>query len=194
MTSRFPRAFAALAIGMMILAALPAAVLGHAELDTATPADGSTVDGTPDLIELLFTEAVTEGSSLELRAGDDAVLATGGPDPAGTIRMTLVPPTLDSGTYTIRWTARASDGHVERGTVTFTVAVSKPTPSPTAAPSITPVPTASAAPTPEVTPSPSPAPADPTAAGGDAIVPIVAAVVLLGVLGAFLLRRRSGAA
>jgi len=189
-------------MSVMILAGLPATALGHAELDTSTPADGSTVDGTPDLIELLFTEAVTEGSSLELRAADDTALATGGPDPAGTIRMTVVAPTLEPGIYTVRWTARAADGHVERGTVTFTVAEPPPSPSPTptpsAAPSATPAPTPSPPPTPEVTPSPSPttspAPTDPTAAGGDAIVPIVAAILLLGVLGAYLFRRRSGAA
>ena len=200
MTSRYPRAVATLAIGVMILAGLPATALGHAELDTATPADGSTVEGTPDLIELLFTEAVTEGSSLELRGADDTVLATGGPDPAGTIRMTLIPPTLGPGTYTVRWTARAADSHVERGTVSFTVVEPPPTPSatPTPAPSVTAAPTPSPTPTPEATPSPSPTPSpeptDPTAAGGDVLIPIVAAVVLLGVLGAYLVRRRSGAA
>lgn len=192
------RLLGACALTAVLLLAVPGTAVAHAELETATPADGSTVEGTPDLIELLFTEAVIEGSSLELRSAADTVLATGGPDPAGTIRMTVVPPTLEPGVYTVRWAARTEDGHVERGTVSFTVAEppATPSPTPTPAPSVTAAPSPS--PTPEPTPSPSPtlspAPTDPTAAGGDVLIPIVAAVVLLGVLGAYLLRRRSGAA
>jgi len=189
------------ALAILLLLALPGMAFAHAELETATPADGSTVEGTPDEIVFLFTEAVFEGSSLELRSAADAVVATGGPDPAGTIRMAIVPPTLEPGTYTVRWTAIASDGHVERGTVTFVVTAPptpSPTPAPTPAPSASASPTASPTSTPDATPSPTPAPSaaptDPTAGSGDVLIPIVVALVLLGALGASLLRRRNSAA
>jgi len=189
------------ALAILLLLALPGTAAADAELETAIPADGSTVEGTPDEIVLLFTQPVFEGSSLELRSAADEVLATGGPDPAGTIRMAIVPPTLESGTYTVRWTSIASDGHVVRGTVTFVV-TAPPTPSPTPEP--TPAPSASASPaasptstpdaTPSHTPAPSAAPTDPTAGSGDVLIPIIAALVVLGALGVYLLRRRSGAA
>jgi LPXTG-motif cell wall-anchored protein len=187
-------------LATLLVLAIPGVASGHAELETATPADGTTVEGTPDVIELLFTEAVSEGSSLELRSSSDAVIATGGPDPAGTTRMTLTPADLAPGGYTVRWTAVADDGHVERGTVAFTVLAPAPTPSPTPAPTGTPAvtpsssPSASPSPTPTPAPSPSADPTDSTGGTTDVIIPIVAAVVLLGALGAYLLRRRAGGA
>lgn len=189
------------ACAVLLLLAVPGTAAADSELETATPADGSTIEGTPDEIELLFTQPVFEGSSLELRSAADVVIATGGPDPAGTVRMALVPPTLEPGAYTVRWTTIASDGHIVRGTVTFVV-TAPPTPSPTPEP--TPSPSASASPSasptstsdasPSPTPGPSAAPTDPTAGAGDAVIPIVAALVLLGGLGAYLLRRRGSAA
>jgi methionine-rich copper-binding protein CopC len=202
--SRSTLARAALAAALLFFI-LPLTVAAHAELESASPADGSTVEGTPDQIVLVFSEAVDAGrSSLELRSAADAVVATGAPDPADPTRMVLEPPELDPGAYTIRWTSVAADGHVERGTVAFTVTTPPPTPTPTPtrtptpAPSATPAPTASPTPTPAAASSPTPAPsappAEPTAGTGDVLIPILAGVVLLGGFGAFLLRRRSGGA
>lgn len=187
----------------LLLISLPLPAAAHAELDSATPADGSAVEGTPDEIVLVFTEGVDAGrSSIELRSSADIVLATGGADPADTTRMILEPPALPelpAGAYTIRWTAVADDGHVERGTIAFTVTAPAPTPTPTPtpAPSATPAPTAPLSPSPDMTASPTPAPSaaptEPAGSGGDVLIPIVAGLVLLGAFAAWLLRRRGGA-
>src|SRR6185295_12063135 len=42
----------------LLLILVPSAVLGHAELDTASPADKSTVTGSPPELVFTFTEAV----------------------------------------------------------------------------------------------------------------------------------------
>lgn len=191
---------AALAAAFLLIS-LPLPAAAHAELASANPADGSAVEGLPDEIVLVFTEAVDAGrSSIELRSSADAVLATGGADPADATRMIIEPPALPElapGAYTIRWTAVADDGHVERGTIGFTVTAPAPTPTPTPAPSVTPTPTVSSAPTPDVTASPTPAPSaaptEPAGGSGDVLIPIVAGLVLLGAFGAWLLRRRGGA-
>jgi methionine-rich copper-binding protein CopC len=188
----------ALALSLLTLALTPALALGHAELETSTPADGSTVEGSPGQIVLTYSEATIEGSSLTLRDSSGAVIATGGPDPADATRMTIDPPELAPGTYQIESAARSADGHLDRVTVSFTVTPAPtPTPTPTPAPTAEPTATPSAPPTPSPDPSPTPAPSaepsDPTAGTGDVLIPILAAVAILGALGAYLLRRRGRA-
>jgi hypothetical protein len=132
---------------------------------------------------------------MTLRDASGAQLAKGAVDPADDTVMRLVPPNLAPGTYEIRWTSAATDGDILRGTLHFQLA--SPTPSPTAAPTATSTATASASatPAPSVVASPSPAPSASTgparASGADVLLPIIAALVLVGVLGAVLLRGRS---
>ena len=185
----------ALTLSLLTLGLAPTLVLAHAELETSTPADGSTVEGSPEEIVLVYTEPVIEGSSLTLRDAGGAVVATGGPDPADATRMTIDPPELAPGTYQIESAARSADSHVDRVTVSFTVTPA-PSPTPTATPARTAVPTVtpSAEPTPSPEPSPTPVPSgdpsDPTVGTGDVLIPILTAVAILGALGAYLVRRR----
>ena len=105
--------------------------------------------------------------------------------------------TLAPGAYVIRWTAVAEDGHVERGRLTFTVEEPTPSPSPTPAPTEAASESASASPsaspvaTPTATPAPSPsADTTPVASGGtDVLLPIVAALAIVGVVAYLVLRR-----
>ena len=191
------RLVVALALSLLTLGLTPAFVLAHAELETSTPADGATVEGSPDEIVLVYSEAVVEGSSLTLRDAASAVVATGGPDPADATRMTIDPPELGPGTYRTESAARSADGHTDRVTLSFTVApVPSPTPTATPAPTAVPtvMPSASATPSSEPSPTPVPSaePSDPTAGTGDVLIPILTAVAILGALGAYLLRRRGG--
>jgi hypothetical protein len=108
-------------------------------------------------------------------------------------------PLLD-GTYTVRSTATSTDGHTERVTWSFTVAVAA-SPSPTAEPtptasaepsSASPTPAATPSPSIEATPSPSATagPSDPTSGGGsDVLLPILAALAIVAVGAGFLLLR-----
>lgn len=158
-----------IAFGMAgVLALIPSAVFAHAELAASTPTDGSTVSGTPPIIELTFTEALTAKSSLELVGPAGSIASGSPPAPSEPTTMTIDPPTLEPGEYSVRWTAATDDGHIERGAITFTVVAPPPTPSPSPDPSATaeatptPSPTATAAP---ASPTPTPGPSEPV--GGD---------------------------
>ena len=197
-TSVIRRRFRAAAVVAAVLVALlasPVAVLAHAELETVDPADGATVTVAPTEIVMTFSEALDPAKSSIVVAliGGDEVASGGVVDPAEPTRMTLAIPELTAGEYELRWTsASAVDGDLDRGTTMFTYAPPPPTPSATA--SAAPSPTPPASPASSTSPSPSPSPsADGTPASAtDVIVPIVAAIVVLVVLGGWLLSRSRG--
>jgi copper resistance protein C len=194
-------------LAVLLLLLIPAGVTAHAELVSTTPEDDVTVEGTPTEIVAAFSAPLeVDGSRLSLRdaAGDEVV--RGGLDPEDATRLVIVdPPDLVPGVYTVRWTAATDDGHIERGTWSFTV-VPPPTPEPTPEPTPSAEPSATAAPTPEPTetptaaPTPSAAPSDgpgpddgASDVGADVLLPIVAGLAIVGVAGGFLMSRRSRA-
>lgn len=204
-----------------ILLALPAATLAHAALDTASPGPDSVVESQPEALVATFTEPVDPAkTTMEIRDAGGAVVARGAAadiDDAG-LTMTISLPTLADGTYEVRWTTAALDGHIERGTYRFTVVIVaaaspslepslEPPASPSAAssPSPTPVPvspsptpvTSSPVATPSASPalsasaSPSPVDAGSAASEGAAVLlPVLAALAVVGALAVWFLRRR----
>jgi methionine-rich copper-binding protein CopC len=198
MSNRHTRLWAALLAFVVLLTLAPTTALGHAELDTASPADKSTVTGSPPEIVFTFTEPVVPAkSSLKLVNSSGAIVADGSTvDPADAKKMHLVVPTQPPGKYTVRWTtASALDGDLDHGTTTFTIAAASPSPSvapseaasPSAAPSVAASPS-----TPAASPSASPSggPGTPTSTS-DAVIPVIAALIVLVALGFWLLRSRS---
>jgi methionine-rich copper-binding protein CopC len=184
---------ALLVLGALIALALPITASAHADLVSATPADKSTVNGTPTEIVLTFSESLDPAkSSMILRDPSGSQVAKAGVDPAEDTVMRLTPPALEPGAYEIDWTSAALDGHLLRGKVTFTVTA--PTPSPTVAPTLPASAVASATPATSAAPTPSPAssavPAPASTSGADVVVPVLVAIVLIAVLGAWLLRGR----
>lgn len=198
-----------LALALALMA--PAVATAHAELLSTDPADGATVEGSPTEISATFNEALSaEGSGLSLRDAAGQRIAVGDVDPDDEERLVITDvPDLAPGEYEARWTARSDDGHLERGTWTFTVvAPATPTPAPTPTPSPSATArasaTASAAPaspsaapaTPSAAASASPTPApspDPNAAGGgggDVLLPILAGLAIVAIAGGILLSRR----
>jgi methionine-rich copper-binding protein CopC len=183
---------------------LPGLAAAHAELVRAIPADGASVTEPVRYVSGRYTEDLTADSSLRILDASGSTVATGGVDPDDDRVMIARPDApLTNGTFTVRSTAISQvDGHPERVTWTFTVAIppTKALPSPTQAasgsvppPSSEPSPTASPAATPS--PSASPAPGDSAASLSDVALPIIAAlaIVLIGT-GALLSRgRRPGA-
>jgi hypothetical protein len=115
--------------------------------------------------------------------------------------MRIDPPELETGDYEVQWKAFADDGHLETGTFTFTVSAPvTPPPSLSPVPSspVSAPPSASVEPTASTPATPSPTEGEPTppanAAGtSDVLLPIIAAVVIIGVLGGYLLMRRQPA-
>lgn len=143
-------------LALITLLLLPATVSAHAELVETTPADGATVEGSPSEIVAVFSAALEDNSSLQLRNEAGDTIAEGGLDPDDAERLVISPVLeLAPGEYEVRWTAATDDGHVERDTWTFTV-VTPASPDPTATPSPTLEPTATSGAT--ATPSPTLAP------------------------------------
>jgi methionine-rich copper-binding protein CopC len=188
-----------LAAAAIFVLLLPASAAAHAQLLEVRPADGSTVEGTPNEIVAVFDdELVADKSSLEIVDTSDERVALGGVDPTQPTHLLVRRPQLAIGTYEARWTAATADGHVERGTWAFTVAgaIKSPgTPAPTDAGTASEGPTAEASAAPTLTPtaatpSASPTPTDQTAAGGDVILPILVALAVVGIAAVWLLSRR----
>ena len=185
-----------LALGALI--AVPPGVAAHAEFERSRPEDGETVQGSPNVIRAFFSEELGEGSEMALLDEDGATIATGTIDPANPARLRIDPPELQPGDYEVQWKAFADDGHLETGTFTFTVSAPV-TPPPSLAPTPSEVvsapPSASAAPSVSAPSTPSPAAAEPSppasaAGANDVLLPIIAAVVIVGALGGYLLMRR----
>ena len=204
MLRHFPSrpARAALFLAVSLLLAMSAAVAAHAEFERSTPADGETVQGSPRVIRAFFSEGLADGSEMALLDEDGTTIAEGTIDPANPTRMRIDPPELEPGDYEVQWKAFADDGHLETGTFTFTVsaAITPPPSGPPSAPPTTssPVsapPSGSALPTASAVVAPSPTGGEATppanAAGtSDVLFPIIAAVVIVAVLGGYLFMRR----
>jgi methionine-rich copper-binding protein CopC len=181
-----------------IALALPAGVAAHAELETVFPADGTTVTEAPTEIVMTFTEALDPAKSSIVLAevGNPPQLSGGKVSANDPKRMTLAIPELAAGVYEIRWTSTsAEDGDIARGTTHFTYAPTPPSPTDEASPS----PSSSASPSasiasPSASTSPAPSPSGsttPTASGTDVLLPIIAALVVIALFAAWLMRNRS---
>jgi methionine-rich copper-binding protein CopC len=190
----------ALATASAFLVLLPMSVFGHAELDTMSPADKSTV-ALASVTEIVatFTEDLDpSGSNLALVDAAGKVVAKGGTvDATNKKQMTLDLSStgLTEQTYTVRWTSKsAQDGDLDRGTTTFTTAAGPttvPSPSPSAASSTEASLSASPSAPPSAAPSPSPSGGTGTSTSStDALIPIVVVLLVIAALGLWLLRGR----
>jgi methionine-rich copper-binding protein CopC len=182
----------------------PAIATAHSELEKATPADKATVESPfSGPIVLSFSEELASGSKADLLGPGGAGVASATVDgPGKTMSFALSAP-LDPADYEVRWVSVADDGDLLRGTVTFTVAPAPATPTPTATVTITSSVTetsrpATPVPTAEVSPeSPSPSPSSflgengSDTNGGDVILPIVVALLVIVAGAVYLLGRRN---
>jgi len=109
------------ALALSTLLFLPRPALAHAHLVSSSPAANATVHGPDVAIDLKFNSRVTpKGSMITL------VLAVG-----ETQRLSLDSQSnevnldahahLKPGSYTLRWQALSTDGHITRGEIPFTV-------------------------------------------------------------------------
>lgn len=182
-----------MAAALVFLLAVPGVAAAHSELESSDPADGAVLEASPPEIVLTFSESLDpQKSSISLRDASGTEVASARVDPDDDTVMRLTPQTLEAGAYEIRWTSVADDGDLLRGTVHFEVAAAAVTPSPTVEPSESPSAVATASGEPTNAPSPAPSAAGgQTASSSDVILPILAAIVLIAVLGAWLLRNRA---
>jgi methionine-rich copper-binding protein CopC len=139
--------FATTVAALLVIGILSAGnVSAHAELDRSNPAADATVQGSPDLVEIWFTEEIAEGSKIEVADAtgqtatkDVAKLDLFDPDRK---HLTVeLKPDLPNGVYTVTWTSiSAEDGDTESDTFTFTIQGSgTPVASPVASAAASPV-------------------------------------------------------
>src|SRR3954471_3048318 len=158
---RIRRLATAVTVAAVAVILVPGLVLGHAELQTATPADKSVVTEPVAEVSGIYSEAMKpDGSSLVVKDASGTQVATGSVDPEDDTRMVATPTSpLGNGAYTVESTTLAGDGDIAHAKWTFTVAIVA-TPAPTAAAPSSAPPSASATPVtatpvPTVTPAPS---------------------------------------
>lgn len=195
------------AVALVLVIAGPA--LAHADLVASDPEDGAVLATPPRSVELTFSEGLDAAKSSFRLIGPDGDVGNGAASRDGSTSMVLEDLVLAPGKYRIKWTAAAEDGHIERGSLGFTVSTptpepATPSPIPTSAPSTGAAATPTAAPTIATpsTPVPTPTPVTDTpaatlatvegpanVAGTDVLVPIVAGLVLVALAGGFVLRR-----
>ena len=182
----------AAALAVLLVGLVPGVTLGHAELDHAAPADKATVT-TPTEVVLTFTELLDPAkSSIKVANADGTIVVEGSQVDAGNpkVMRLALPRSLVAGLYTVRWiSASAEDGDLDHGTTTFTVAAAIVSPSASVSPSIANTLEPSVLPS---LPASSfvPAPSAPASSVGDALTPIVAAVLVVAAFGLWLLRGR----
>ena len=209
MIPHIPRLRGSVVLGVALAAVflLPAVTVAHADLQSSVPAQGAVVPSPfAGPIVLTFSELLAAGSKADLIGSDGATVGGAIVDvSAMTMTIDLTAP-LDPGTYEVRWVSIAGDGDVLRQPIVrFTVApaaVSLAPPVATATPSaaVSAVPSTatptmasvSSAPSPSLAPTPVPSGSgDTTGSGGDVVVPIIVALIVLGAGAAYLLTRRN---
>ena len=177
----------AAAFGALVLAlSVAAPALAHAELVSSSPADKAVLQAPPTSITLSFSEGLDAAKSSFKLLGGGATIGIGKAVADGAAVMSLDGLALAPGAFEIQWTSAATDGHIDRGTLTFTVATassSGPAASSAPAASTTSV-------SPGATPAPSDAGATPAAASStDVLIPIAVVLVAVAGFGAYLMRR-----
>lgn len=121
-------ASAALAVGLLGGAAVPATVLvapaasAHSVLLSSEPADGATLEASPEEVSFTFNEEINQSfATIAVTTADDRTnRTTADPVVEGpTVRAEV--DELPPGEYTAGYRVTSADGHVVSGSATFTV-------------------------------------------------------------------------
>ena len=99
---------------------------GHAKLVSSSPASGAQVPQVPKAITLTFNEEAKLAALTLFHSGKETAVAVDKSAPAA--KSMVVPVTgLTPGAYEVHWTAIATDdGHVTKGSFSFTIEGSAP--------------------------------------------------------------------
>jgi len=186
------RLLTAAATAALLAFAVVTPVLAHAELVSSDPADKAVISTSPTTITLTFSEDLDPALSSFKVVGPGGAVGTGKVGGV-TTQMLLPGVSLAAGDYTIQWTSMSTDQHLLRGTLTFAVSAAASAPATDSPAPAQPSASPSATIASSVSTSPSPAINDlvgaTQAASGDVVLPIIAALILVGVAGIYLLRR-----
>jgi len=105
----------------VLFAGMMATASAHSHLRTSTPAEGSTVTGSPAQVVLGFSES-SHLAALTLTRGSDAAIKVAPLPQQAAQQLTVALPKLVAGAWTLDWRVIGDDGHVTHGSVHFTVA------------------------------------------------------------------------
>ncbi|HEX3606826.1 MAG TPA: copper resistance protein CopC [Candidatus Dormibacteraeota bacterium] len=119
LTSRSRRR-ALVALVAVAAALLPRAAAAHPYLVSAEPAAGATLRTGPEQIQILYTEALDAPYCSVVLVAPDGGEKTLPVSASGT-RLTATPPSLQPGTWVVRWTVVGEDGHRVVGDFPFNV-------------------------------------------------------------------------
>lgn len=111
-------------ISIVLALGAPATASAHATLLEATPGEGTVLTNSPDELLLRYDEAVGISSgAVKVLAPDGSRLELGEivTRDEGRVVVALLPPELDTGTYTALWRVLSEDTHSIFGATTFSV-------------------------------------------------------------------------
>jgi methionine-rich copper-binding protein CopC len=111
----------ALTLALAATLALANVSKGHARLVASSPAGGAQVGESPHVVTLSYDEAV-KLARLTLTGDGKTITVPVDSSAPGAKFVTVPMPPLAPGAYELHWTALSTDdGHVTKGTFTFTV-------------------------------------------------------------------------
>ncbi len=101
---------------------LSAAAFGHAKLQSSSPADHAQLTAAPATLTLTFNESA-KLAKLTLKGSSKEIPVTLDHNAKSATTVTVTLPALAPDTYEVQWTAMAADdGHITKGTLSFTIA------------------------------------------------------------------------
>lgn len=118
--------FKHLIIGTTTALLLASPAFAHSPIKQANITAGSTYNAAPESFNFSFAKTVGL-SKISLSARDGANLALNYTKPASMQKSFSVPlPRLTRGDYILSWSAVATDGHVMKGDISFTIGGANP--------------------------------------------------------------------
>lgn len=105
----------------ILLLIMPVSVNAHAGLSSSTPAEGESLDVSPEEIRLQFDSPIEQGDmTITEESGNDVAFSDVSPDEMDLVGQ--LEDELPNGTYAVDWNVLSQDGHEVAGTLTFNVA------------------------------------------------------------------------
>jgi methionine-rich copper-binding protein CopC len=211
MLGRAKRSVLAAMTGALMVMSAPIAAGAHSELVSSTIEDGEVIEVSADKpfrqrVVLTFSGPLAEGSTatwfnVSGIVDDNGVLQTNVPTfgatvdgPAGTMTLPnedLIASTTRAGTSRIDWTSVSEDGHVLKGSIHFELILAIPSTAPTRAPSPAAAASEPSAPASAVSAANPTPDAGATSGSSGVVIPLVVALLVAAVGGAYLLTRRA---
>lgn len=124
--NNFMKIFLGAGFGAVLVVMSVAVAFAHIALIDSFPAPGEELDQSPSEARLTFNESLGSGSSFEIFGENFKKVEGISPevDPAASSEMIASIPSLQSGTYTLQWTAVSADGHSVTGSFSFAISAS----------------------------------------------------------------------